>query len=131
MSFLLDTDSCSAHLKRPSRLAHRFVQHLGRLSVPTMVLAELHDWAHLRPDPCPRLNQIDELISDLDLLSFDSSCAAEFGQFRSLLRRKGVGVASLDLMIATVPEDHDLTLVTHNTGHFTSIPELRIVDWIG
>jgi hypothetical protein len=40
MSFLLDTDTCSAHLKRPSGLMHRFVQHSGGLFIPTIVLGE-------------------------------------------------------------------------------------------
>lgn len=31
MSFLLDTDTLSAHLRRPSGLAHRFFQFSGRL----------------------------------------------------------------------------------------------------
>jgi len=39
MSFLLDTDTCSAHLKRPAGLMHRFVQHSGGLSISTIVLA--------------------------------------------------------------------------------------------
>ena len=131
MSFLPDTDTCSAHLKRRSGLAHRFFQHTGRLSLSTVALAELFDWANLRPDPGPRLHQINELIADLDLLNFDSACAAEFGRLRSHLRRQGVGVAPLDLMIAAVAVAHDLTLVTHNTSHFAPIPGLRIVDWIG
>lgn len=35
MSFLLDTDICSTHLKRPSGLMYRFVQHSGGLFIPT------------------------------------------------------------------------------------------------
>ena len=45
MSFLLDTDTCSAHLKRPAGLIHRFVQHSGRLYISTIVLGELYTWA--------------------------------------------------------------------------------------
>lgn len=41
MNFLLDTDTCSAHMRRPAKLAHRFIQHAGRLAIPTIVLAEL------------------------------------------------------------------------------------------
>jgi predicted nucleic acid-binding protein len=40
MSFLLDTDICSAHMRRPSKLAHRFIQHGGGLAISTIVLAE-------------------------------------------------------------------------------------------
>ena len=31
MTYLLDTNILSAHLRRPSGLQHRFVQHAGRL----------------------------------------------------------------------------------------------------
>jgi len=42
MSFLLDTNICSEHLKRPSGLVHRFIQHSGRLHISTVVLGELY-----------------------------------------------------------------------------------------
>jgi hypothetical protein len=41
MSCLLDINICSAHIRRPGGIAHRFVQHPGRLWMPTIVLAEL------------------------------------------------------------------------------------------
>jgi tRNA(fMet)-specific endonuclease VapC len=41
VSFLLDTNICSAHFKRPSGLFHRFVRHAGGLYVPAVVLGEL------------------------------------------------------------------------------------------
>jgi tRNA(fMet)-specific endonuclease VapC len=40
MNFLLDTDTCSAHMRRPAQLAHRFIQYSGGLAIPTIVLAE-------------------------------------------------------------------------------------------
>jgi tRNA(fMet)-specific endonuclease VapC len=42
VSFLLDTDICSAHLKRSFGLMHRFVLHSGGLHTPTIVLGELY-----------------------------------------------------------------------------------------
>lgn len=41
MSFLLDTNICSAYLRRPAGLSHRFIQHAGHLFLPTIVLGEL------------------------------------------------------------------------------------------
>ena len=43
MSFLLDTNICSAHIRRPGGVAHSFIQHSGRLWMPTIVLAELYE----------------------------------------------------------------------------------------
>ena len=34
MSYLLDTNICSAHLKRPGGLAHRMLQYLSRKTTP-------------------------------------------------------------------------------------------------
>jgi len=38
----LDTDTCSAHMKRPAGLAHRFVQHGGGLAMASVTLGELY-----------------------------------------------------------------------------------------
>jgi tRNA(fMet)-specific endonuclease VapC len=58
MSFLLDTTIVSAHLRRPSGLTHRFIQHSGRMAIPTVVLGELYAWAYGRSDPTPILRAI-------------------------------------------------------------------------
>lgn len=131
MSFLLDTNICSAHLRRPSGLAHRFMQHSGRLFVPTVVLGELYAWAFKRPDPSPLLHLVDdELLRDVDVLDYDSACALEFGKLRGQMLRQGEVVFELDLMIASVALVHDLTLITNNTKHFQPIPGLRLEDWL-
>jgi tRNA(fMet)-specific endonuclease VapC len=64
MSFLLDTNICTSHLKRPGGLAHRMIQYSGRLYMPTVVLGELFAWAYCRIDPSKLLQQIeDELLA--------------------------------------------------------------------
>ena len=35
MKFLLDTNVCSAHMRRPAQLAHRFIQYFDQLALPT------------------------------------------------------------------------------------------------
>ncbi len=49
MSFLLDTNILSARLRRPSGLAHCFVQYSGRLYTSSVVPAELFVWAAFSP----------------------------------------------------------------------------------
>ncbi len=131
MSFLLDTNILSAHLRRPSGLAHRFFQYSGRLYTASVALAELFVWAHNRPDPTKVLNAIDELLfQEVSVLDFDRDCANEFGRVRIQLRRSGIEVPSVDLMIGSVALLYDLTLVTHNTADFRNIPGLRLDDWL-
>jgi tRNA(fMet)-specific endonuclease VapC len=119
MSFLLDTNILSAHLRRPAGLAHRFFQHSGRLYTSSVALAELYVWAHNRPDPTKVLKAIGEmLLEEVSLLDYDRDCADEFGRVRIQLRRTGVEVPSVDLMIASVALVYDLTMATHNTQDF-------------
>ena len=51
MNFLLDTDTCSAHMRRSAKPAHRFNQHAGDLAISTIVLAELYAGAFKHPNP--------------------------------------------------------------------------------
>jgi tRNA(fMet)-specific endonuclease VapC len=131
MSFLLDTDTCSAHLKRPSGLMHRFVQHSGGMYIPTIVLGELYTWAYHRKVPASVIQRIEnDLMPDVTVLDFDSDCAKEFGRVRGQLLQKGISVSRMDLMIGAVALAHNLTLVTHNTPDYQNIPGLRLDDWL-
>ena len=131
MSFLLDTNILSAHLRRPAGLAHRFFQHAGRLYTSGVSLAELHDWVNGRRDPDPLRASIQRLLShEVSLIPFDADCAEEFGRVRAGLRPQGISVDNMDLLIGATALVYDLTVVTHNTGHFQHIPGLRLEDWL-
>ncbi len=130
MSFLLDTNICSAHMRRPGGLAHRFMQHMGRLAVPTIVLAELYAGAYRHPNSMRLLGLIAGLLQEVRVLDFDAACAEQFGKLRGSLSQQGLTVSTEDLMIASVALVHDLTLITNNTADFRSIPDLRLNDWL-
>jgi tRNA(fMet)-specific endonuclease VapC len=130
MSFLMDTNTCSVFMRRPSNLFHRFIQHSGRLYVSSVGLSELYSWAYKQNDPSPILARIHDLLKDVQVLSFDEPCALELGRVRGALLKRGISIGAMDLMIATVALVHDLTLVTHNVADFRDIPNLRIEDWL-
>ena len=131
MSFLLDTDHLSAHLRRPAGLVHRFVQYSGRLYTPSIAMAELYVWAYRRPDPRAALASIDTMLfHEVGVVDYDIDCAAEFGRVRIALRRQRIEIPTVDLMIASVALVFDLTMVTHNTADFERIPGLRLDDWL-
>jgi tRNA(fMet)-specific endonuclease VapC len=129
MNFLLDTDTCSAHMRRPGRLAHRFIQYTGQLAIPTIVLGELYAGAYKHPNTARLLTLISDLLQEVIVLDFDAVCAEQFGQVRGTLLQKGISVSRVDLMIASVALVYNLTLVTHNTADYQRIPGLRLDDW--
>ncbi len=131
MAFLLDTNICSAHLRRPGGLMHRFVQYSGRHYVPTIVVGELFTWAYLKPDPTGFISRIEnDLLRDLKVLAFDQESAEEFGRSRATMLKQGLDASRIDLMIGCVAKVHGLTLVTNNFIDFKNIPDLQIVDWL-
>jgi tRNA(fMet)-specific endonuclease VapC len=131
MSFLLDTNICSAHIRKPTGLAHRFLQYSGRFHIPTIVLGELYAWGYRRSNPSFLINIIDEeFLEDFIILPFDLACAFEFGKIKGAFIQKGISIETADMTIAATALVHDLTLVTHNTADFRNIPNLRLEDWL-
>jgi len=130
VSFLLDTNICSAHFRRPAGLTHRFFQHGGRLYIASVVLGELYAGAYKLDNPVPLLKGIQDLLTEVEVLPYDQQCAETFGKVRGSMLRVGKPVNLVDLMIASVALVHDLTLVTHNTRDFQNVPSLRLEDWL-
>jgi tRNA(fMet)-specific endonuclease VapC len=130
MTHLLDTNICSAHMRRPAGLAHRFFQYGGGIAIASVVLAELYAGAYKHPNPAKLLSLIAELLQEVAVLDFDSACAEQFGKLQGGLLNQGIKVPVADLMIASVALAHNLTLVTNNTADFQNIPGLRLDDWL-
>jgi tRNA(fMet)-specific endonuclease VapC len=49
-----------------------------------------------------------------------------FGQIRGQLRQTGQLISDFDILIAATALHYDLTLLTHNTRHFSRIPTLKL-----
>lgn len=130
MSFLVDTDICSAFLKGDGRVFNRFVQHSGGLNISAVTLGELYTWVMRTPAVPKRQQALQDLLSDVQVLSVDVATALRFGEVRAKLVDVGLTVPTADLLIASTALLHDLTLVTHNTRHFANVPGLRIEDWL-
>jgi tRNA(fMet)-specific endonuclease VapC len=130
VNFLLDTDICSAHMRRPAQLAHRFIQHGGQLSLASINLAELYAGAYRHSQATRLLTLISEILQELEVIDFDAACARKFGEVRGTLLQQGISVPTTDLMIASAALVHNLTLVTHNTADYQHIPGLRLDDWL-
>ena len=130
MKFLIDTDICSAHMRRPASLAHRFIQHTGQIAISSVTLAELYAGAYKHSQASRLLALIAELLQEVHVIDFDAACAETFGLVRGTLLQKGIAVPTTDLMIASAALTHDLSMVTHNIKDYQNIPDLHLVDWL-
>ena len=56
--------------------------------------------------------------------------AGEYAEIRHSLACQGLIVGDLDILIAITALQQDLTVVTHNTKHFSKMPGVTCVDWV-
>ena len=96
MTHLLDTNICSAHMRRPGGLAHRFFQYAGGIAISTVVLAELYSGAYKHPTPARLLALIADLLQEVAVLDFDSACAEQFGEVQGGMLQQGILVSETD-----------------------------------
>ena len=124
MSFLIDTDIISAHLRGTAAVTNRFLQHTGRLHVSVVTLAELKTWIYRRNTPTRFEQALQLLLQDFHIHPVNELVAERFGQIGADLWDRGTPVATPDLLIAITALIHGLTVVTHNVPGLLSRPRL-------
>ncbi|HEV3448597.1 MAG TPA: hypothetical protein VG099_28425, partial [Gemmataceae bacterium] len=63
MSFLLDTDTCSAFMRGEPAVQNRFIQYGGRLHISIINEAELRQWLMRRRTPKRYLSESKTLFA--------------------------------------------------------------------
>lgn len=74
---------------------------------------------------------INELLTPFQVFDFDSvACPQEYGRLRYELRRSGIPIGDMDLLIAAHALALKATLVTNNLAHFSRVRGLTTVNWL-
>jgi tRNA(fMet)-specific endonuclease VapC len=127
--FMLDTDSVSFAMNGRGNVAARIRQHHpSELCVSAITVAELRFGA-ARRESAKTHRYINRFVATVEVLSFDESCAAEFGRIASDLARRGLPIGDFDVLIAAHAISVDATLVTNNVKHFARVEGLRFENW--
>jgi predicted nucleic acid-binding protein len=130
MSFLLDTDICSAYLKGDRNVQGRFLQYGGRLHVSVITVGELYSGVLSIRASSRLLPGLLAMLQDTTILDATHDVAYTFGAIRAPLLDRGLPAPGMDLMNAATALVHNLTLVTHNTQDYAKVPGLTLVDWL-
>jgi tRNA(fMet)-specific endonuclease VapC len=130
LSFLLDTDTCSAHLKGDPVVFNRFIQYGGGLHVSVLTVGELLTWALRAKAPPQRRQDVQGLLTAVAVFDVTPDVAVKFGEVRAALLDGGRPVPEVDLFIASTALVHRLVLVTHNVADYANVPGLTVVDWL-
>ena len=76
-----------------------------------------------------QLSIFEAFVKDNIVIPMTESSAKISAELYSTLRKSGKTIDDIDLLIAGVAIDNDLTLVTNNESHFNRIPGLKIENW--
>lgn len=130
--FLLDTNHLSAALTRTSTLRERILrarQAGQRLGTCIPVLSELEVGIRQTADPEANRHALTRLLSQVRIWPLDRSTAVEYGAVYLELRRAGVVISQVDMMLAALTPTMGLTLLTTD-GDFKAVAGIRVENWL-
>ena len=75
-------------------------------------------------------DRVTALLASLEILPFEAPADAIYAELRAELERTGQLIGPNDLLIAAQVLALGVTLVTDNQREFSSVPRLRIENWL-
>lgn len=130
--YLLDTNICIYIIKKKPAQVLKILQKKinDHIYVSAITIAELEHGAARSQFPERNKIALIEFLSVYQILPFDDRDAAEFGQIKSYLEKKGKIIGPMDLLIAAQAMSKNLILVTNNSREFERINRLKIENWV-
>ena len=129
---ILDSNTISYYFRGDPQVVSR-LQALSPadLGVPAIVEYELRYGLLRLPQEAatPRLTALAQLLRPMQLLPFDSECAAQAARIRVELEAAGSPIGPHDTLIAATALRHQATLVTRNVREFSRVKGLQWLNW--
>jgi predicted nucleic acid-binding protein len=100
------------------------------LATTAINVAELVHGVHRSRRIEENLARLEILLAALTVLPFDERAARRFGMLKARLQKMGEVVDDLDVQIASIALENDLSLLTNNQRHFERIEGLRLENWL-
>ena len=129
---ILDSNTISYYFRGDPQVVPR-LQALPPvdIGVPAIVEYELrYGLLRLPPEAAdPRLAALAALLRPMQVLPFDSECAAHAARIRVGLEAAGTPIGPHDTLIAATALRYQATLVTRNVREFSRVPGLQWLNW--
>ena len=128
--FILDSDTWIEYFRHRGGVDRHIAEtpvdkiFASEVSIAELTYGALHSKAvekHLK-EP----KEIEDTFTVLPL----GDWARDYAEIRHALTSRGIIIGDMDILIAVTARHYGLTVVTHNTKHFSLIPGLQCVDWV-
>ncbi|MCL2110861.1 MAG: type II toxin-antitoxin system VapC family toxin [Clostridiales bacterium] len=130
MKYMLDTNVCIFILKRDSAVLSAFAAKRDKgAAISAITLAELEFGVCNSGAVEKNRTALLSFLPNVEILPFDGTAAACYGEICSALRKKGRPIGTMDTLIAAHAKAAKLTVVTANTREFERVDGLLVEDW--
>ncbi len=125
---VLDTDTISYYLRGSQSVKNKFLKHQYELASTTINYAELL-YGLKKRDNKKYLPKVEMIFNNIKIYDFDKKSASIFSTLKANMQTKGIVVADMDLMIASIALANGETLISNNLKHFSKIDNLELENW--
>lgn len=101
------------------------------LCISVITRYELLYGVQLKPEATALNPLVANFLQRIPTLPFDNDAAASFALVSAQLRREGLGMGTMDAMIASHALSVDAIVVTNNMKHFRVVTNLKLENWVG
>lgn len=132
MKYMLDTNICIYAIKhKPPQVFRKLQEHdPEEVCISSVTYAELVHGVEKSQSIEKNRLALSLLLSNIEILDFDSRAAEEYGKIRAALERTGNPIGPLDMMIAGHARALGYTVVTNNFGEFQRIKDISLENWV-
>ena len=129
--FMLDTDTVRYLIRGKSAALDAHVAGTApkRLCISAVTRGELLYGVQLKPGAHKLAQLVDQVLTRLVCLPWDTAAAAHFAEVAAALHLGGLPIGSMDAMIAGHAKAVGAVLITNNTRHFSRVAGLVVENW--
>ncbi|MFE5335120.1 type II toxin-antitoxin system VapC family toxin [Isoptericola sp. NPDC056573] len=129
--YMLDTNILIALLRDEGDTARpRLRDAEGRIAVSAISEMELEYGIERSRDPGRNRQAVDELLSLVEVVPFETTAAMHAGRIRAVLAGRGTPIGPYDALLAGHARSLGMVVVTHNVREFARVPGLEVEDWL-
>jgi len=97
--------------------------------ISSITASELYFGVHNSPTPQKLAILLANFLVGVPVVDYGATAGDSYGSIRAELKRSGLLMGELDMLIAAHAKSLNLIFATNNTGEFSRVRGLTIEDW--
>ena len=130
--YLLDSNICIYFMKNtyPHLTKRILSQDTSNFMISSITVFELEYGAEKSNWGEKNRQKLSLFLAPFNIIPFTVDDAVIAGRIRGYLEKQGTPIGPYDIQLAAQAFTRNVTLITHNAGEFSRVPNLKVEDWI-